>query len=497
MRSKKTWRVKVVASQTPKPGILVADGGMARLFGVANSAGKKSLKEKATLERESAHGPGRALVTDRTGRVFDSGGRTGSGPPTRSRHGAESDYDPHAIEVLRFAKRISRRVDLERRAGKIGALIVIAEPRFLGCVAPAVVGSDAEDRQSRGRQGSGAGLGRADTEARDAVKKRRRILILDGHPDGGAERYVHALAAGYRRGAESAGHEVRVVQVASLDVPSLRSNAEFQSGEPAPTVRAVQADLKWADHLVLLFPLWLGDMPGQLKVLLEQVLRPGFAFAAARGKGFPRKLLDGRSARVIVTMGMPAFFYRWYFRAHSVKNLERNILGFLRILAGAHDDRRHGRGHRRRGPQGAGSRKSRRWDGRRADGAAARLLRGGRHGDRLALPAGNGVTPPARRLRAVPGLQAAAAAQLGDAADRCREHRCGDPHSRAHRSQRLPAASRAAKGSAARSTARRGTLELCRMLLPDSAQAAGGGRPFREPARLLEAPPGAAALHTG
>jgi putative NADPH-quinone reductase len=30
-------------------------------------------------------------------------------------------------------------------------------------------------------------------------------------------------------------------------------------------------------------------------------------------------------------MGMPAFFYRWYFRAHSLKSLERNILGFCGI----------------------------------------------------------------------------------------------------------------------------------------------------------------------
>ncbi len=30
-------------------------------------------------------------------------------------------------------------------------------------------------------------------------------------------------------------------------------------------------------------------------------------------------------------MGMPAFFYRWYYRAHSVKNLERNILAFCGI----------------------------------------------------------------------------------------------------------------------------------------------------------------------
>ena len=33
----------------------------------------------------------------------------------------------------------------------------------------------------------------------------------------------------------------------------------------------------------------------------------------------------------MVTMGMPALVYRWYFRAHSVKSLERNILGFVGI----------------------------------------------------------------------------------------------------------------------------------------------------------------------
>ena len=60
--------------------------------------------------------------------------------------------------------------------------------------------------------------------------------------------------------------------------------------------------------------------------------RPGFAFERDNGgAAFNRKGLTGRSARVIVTMGMPAIVYRWYFRAHSVKSLERNILGFIGI----------------------------------------------------------------------------------------------------------------------------------------------------------------------
>ena len=39
----------------------------------------------------------------------------------------------------------------------------------------------------------------------------------------------------------------------------------------------------------------------------------------------------GDRSRIIVTMGMPALFYRWFFRAHSLKSLERNILKFVGI----------------------------------------------------------------------------------------------------------------------------------------------------------------------
>jgi putative NADPH-quinone reductase len=72
-------------------------------------------------------------------------------------------------------------------------------------------------------------------------------------------------------------------------------------------------------------------MPALLKGFLEQVARPGFAFRGDANNPFAAKGLKGRSARVVVTMGMPAFVYRFYFRAHSVKNLERNILGFVGV----------------------------------------------------------------------------------------------------------------------------------------------------------------------
>jgi putative NADPH-quinone reductase len=159
----------------------------------------------------------------------------------------------------------------------------------------------------------------------------KRILIIQGHPDASARHLTHLLAFAYEEGAIASGNAVRQVTVASLDFPLLRSQQEWEHGTLPTSLASAQADIAWAEHLVLFFPLWLGDMPALLKGFLEQVARPGFAFKGDGENPFAHKGLTGRSARVVVTMGMPALVYRWYFRAHSLKSLERNILGFVGI----------------------------------------------------------------------------------------------------------------------------------------------------------------------
>lgn len=158
-----------------------------------------------------------------------------------------------------------------------------------------------------------------------------RILLVNGHPQVGVKRLNHTLLEAYEEGAHAAGCKTRTLDVASLDFPLLRSQEEWEKGELPACLQAAQGDIAWARHLVFFFPLWLGDMPALLKGFLEQVARLGFAFDRDAENPFGRKALGGRSARVVVTMGMPAAVYRWYFRAHSVKSLERNILGFVGI----------------------------------------------------------------------------------------------------------------------------------------------------------------------
>jgi putative NADPH-quinone reductase len=157
----------------------------------------------------------------------------------------------------------------------------------------------------------------------------KRIAVIIGHPDPRPGRFCRALAEAYAEGARRGGHEVRSVDVAGIDFPVLRTKDDWDRGPLPESLREAQEAIGRAEHLVLIFPLWLGTMPALLKAFLEQVLRPGFA-VDARGSPW-KKGLSGKSARIVVTMGMPAFFYRWYFGAHGLKGLERNVLAFCGI----------------------------------------------------------------------------------------------------------------------------------------------------------------------
>jgi len=133
----------------------------------------------------------------------------------------------------------------------------------------------------------------------------KHIAIIQGHPDVTQHHFGHALAEAYAKGATAAGHEVRMIDVAKLDFPWLRSKQEWEHSEPPPAITTAQKTIAWADHLVVCYPLWLGGMPAILKGFFEQVARPGFALAPVDSNQMWHKLLKGKSARIVVTMGMP------------------------------------------------------------------------------------------------------------------------------------------------------------------------------------------------
>lgn len=161
------------------------------------------------------------------------------------------------------------------------------------------------------------------------------LLVIDGHPDPEPAHFVHALAAACEAGAREAGRPVERLDIARLALPPLRSQAEWHAAPAAAIASGVaeaQEKIARARHIVLFYPLWLGAPPAAVKAFLEQTLRPGFATPApGEGDILRARKLRGRTARIVVTMGMPAFVHRWWFGAHALKSLRRDVLGLCGI----------------------------------------------------------------------------------------------------------------------------------------------------------------------
>ena len=171
----------------------------------------------------------------------------------------------------------------------------------------------------------------------------RDIAIIQSHPDPSRLRVGRALEAAYAQGAGECGHEIRTLDVATLDFPLLRTKSDWETGTAPETIRHAQDVIRWADQLVIFYLLWAGSMPALLKGFIEQTFRPSFAMDPRAGP-MGRKRLEGRTARIVVTMGMPALFYRWFYLSPEEPRAQHP--GLLRHRPDRGEPHRHGGGGR-------------------------------------------------------------------------------------------------------------------------------------------------------
>ncbi|MEP7209357.1 MAG: NAD(P)H-dependent oxidoreductase [Alphaproteobacteria bacterium] len=153
----------------------------------------------------------------------------------------------------------------------------------------------------------------------------RNVCIIQGHPHGAARHLCHELADAYGDGAKAAGAKVSWIDLGCLDIPLLRNPADFMT-RPDAAIVAAQNTIKACDHLVIVYPIWLGNVPAVVKAFFEQLFRENFAITTGGMKQWPKQMLKGKSARLIVTMGMPAMAYRLAYGAHGVRAFKSSIL---------------------------------------------------------------------------------------------------------------------------------------------------------------------------
>lgn len=152
------------------------------------------------------------------------------------------------------------------------------------------------------------------------------ILIVHAHPEprslnGSLKNFTvdHLRAAGHQVQVSDlyAMHWKPAIDAAdSLDGAagerfdaSLDSKRAFESGRQSPDIATEQQKLRWADAVILQFPLWWYSMPAILKGWVDRVYAFGFAYGVGEhsdarwGDRFGEGSMAGKRAMLMVTTG--------------------------------------------------------------------------------------------------------------------------------------------------------------------------------------------------
>jgi len=157
----------------------------------------------------------------------------------------------------------------------------------------------------------------------------KKILVILGHPS--RDSFCHALAETYIESATAAGAELRKLYLGDLMFDPILHEGYRVIQPLEPDLEKAREDIRWAQHLVFVYPSWWGGLPALLKGFVDRVFLPGFGFKFVEKALLPQKLLSGRSARLIVTMDTPPWIYRWFLSAPGHNQMRKCILNFCGI----------------------------------------------------------------------------------------------------------------------------------------------------------------------
>ena len=154
----------------------------------------------------------------------------------------------------------------------------------------------------------------------------KRVLLLHGHPD--KDTYSGQIADRYESAARAAGHEVARVNLGELQFDPILHKGYKEIQMLEPDLVTLQEQIRWADHVVIVYPNWWNTMPALLKGLFDRMWLPGFAFNFDKETKKLIKRLEGKTARVIIVAGTHSPFQTWWKFGDYTNEIQYGILEF-------------------------------------------------------------------------------------------------------------------------------------------------------------------------
>ncbi|MEM9572805.1 MAG: NAD(P)H-dependent oxidoreductase [Pseudomonadota bacterium] len=156
-----------------------------------------------------------------------------------------------------------------------------------------------------------------------------KIFIWVGHPR--ETSLSHGLADAYQRGAESQGADIRRMNIHDMDFDPDLTHGYQQRKDHEPALVEFIENTKWADHLAWFHPLWWGGMPAKMQGAIDRAFLPGITFAYHDDDPWWDKLLDGRTADVVVNADTPGWFLKFMYGNAHKHRITKQILGFTGV----------------------------------------------------------------------------------------------------------------------------------------------------------------------
>ena len=157
----------------------------------------------------------------------------------------------------------------------------------------------------------------------------KQILIINGHPD--KKSLCYALAEKYKTGVDKSVADCKLINLIDLDFSPILKYGYRKRTDLEPDLQNIMELISKADHLVFVYPNWWGTYPALFKGFIDRVFLPGFAFEYQEKSPFPKKILKGKTARLIVTTDTPSWYYSLVYRKPGHNSLKKSILGFCGI----------------------------------------------------------------------------------------------------------------------------------------------------------------------